>query len=553
MVAAGTAVAIEPAQEPERRPPAEPEPEPGPGLEPDARCVDDAGSEVRANTAVDPWEIGPLPSASNPVGNDIPADAPASEPQHVGGAVEPADLADTIDLTPVGDRDAAMPVREWRRMATTAGGILLAACVTVAGMSAWRSHESATAARELEQATADCATAHAAAKKAERKLVEYLDGDRLAQAKAVTADKLADPETLETLDKLAEQYSEGERIPACAATDTETANATTSKLQAIEKKHTGNLSRLKKAAGAVFSSRLAHTVEQGERLYSSSEGKVQDEYSRALLRASIDKRDEKAIADAMDKVNASIDAKTKADEERKAQEEAAAAAAAQAQERSTPAPQQYSYTPSGSAADTIPPAVPPARPVVPRLRAGRCPRTRTPRNCPAPTRAYERTSTMPQLTTLIPSFAAPVTDRVWLVGAHGGAGCTTIRHSDPDRFADAGRALPVSQDPSMPSRIILCAMGTGRGLESLRALLADQSAGLFGASILLGAAITDPAPRMPRPLVAARIQLSSAVRVWRLPHIKGLELDGFPRRYPAAYSRLVKDVDAMPRATAHVG
>ncbi|MDU5959841.1 MAG: hypothetical protein E6Z02_10080 [Bifidobacterium breve] len=90
-------------------------------------------------------------------------------------------------------------------------------------------------------------------------------------------------------------------------------------------------------------------------------------------------------------------------------------------------------------------------------------------------------------------------------------------------------------------------------LESLRALLADQSAGLFGASILLGAAITDPAPRVPRPLVAARIQLSSAVRVWRLPHIKGLELDGFPRRYPAAYSRLVRDVDVMPRATAHVG
>lgn len=344
MIAAGTAVAIDTAQEPECRPPSEP----GPGLEPDARCVDDAGSEGRANTAVDPWEIGPLPSASNPVGNDIPADATASEPQHVVGAVEPADLADTIDLTPVGDRDAAMPVREWRRMATTAGGILLAACVTVAGMSAWRSHESATAARGLEQATADCATAHAAAKKAEQKLVEYLDGDRLAQAKAVTADKLADPETLETLDKLAEQYSEGERIPACAATDTETANATTSKLQAIEKKHTGNLSRLKKAAGAVFSSRLAHTVEQGERLYSSSEGKVQDEYSRALLRASIDKRDEEAITDAMDKVNASIDAKNKADEERKAQEEAAAAAA-QAQEQSTPAPQQYSYMPSGSA------------------------------------------------------------------------------------------------------------------------------------------------------------------------------------------------------------
>lgn len=344
IIAAGTAVAIEPA----RRPPAEPEPEPEPEVEPDARCVDDAGSEGRANTAVDPWEIGPLPSASNPVGNDIPADAPASEPQHVGGAVEPADLADTIDLTPVGEQDAAMPVREWRRMATTAGGILLAACVTVAGMSAWESHESATAARELEQATADCATAHAAAKKAERKLAEYLDGGRLAQAKAVTADKLADPETLETLNDLSERYAAGERIPTCAG-GTETAQATTSTLRSTEKRNAKRLARVRKAVETVFASRLAHTVEQGERLYSSSEGKVQDEYSRALLRASIDKRDEKAIADAMDKVNASIDAKTKADEERKAQEEAAAAAAAQAQERSTSAPQQYSYTPSGSA------------------------------------------------------------------------------------------------------------------------------------------------------------------------------------------------------------
>lgn len=313
IIAAGTAVAIDTAREPEpeRRPPAEPEPEPGPGLEPDARCVDDAGSEDRANPAVDPWEIGPLPSASNPVGNDIPADAPASEPQHVGGAVEPADLADTIDLTPVGDRDAAMPVREWRRIATTAGGILLAACVTVAGMSAWRSHESATAARELEQATADCATAHAAAKKAEQKLAEYLDGDRLAQAKAVTADKLADPETLETLNDLSERYAAGERIPTCAG-GTETAQATASTLRSTEKRNAKRLARVRKAVEAVFASRLAHTVE-----------------------------------DAMDKVNASIGTKTKADEERKAQEEAAAAAAAQ--EQSTPAPQQHSYTPSGSA------------------------------------------------------------------------------------------------------------------------------------------------------------------------------------------------------------
>lgn len=135
---------------------------------------------------------------------------------------------------------------------------------------------------------------------------------------------------------------------------------------------------------------------------------------------------------------------------------------------------------------------------------------------------------MPQLTTLIPSFAAPVTDRVWLVGAHGGAGCTTIRHSDPERFADAGRALPVSQDPSMPSRIILCAMGTGRGLESLRALLADQSAGLFGASILLGAAITDPVPRMPGLWWRRASNCHPPSACGGCPISKGLNSTGFP-------------------------
>lgn len=349
-----TATIAEPADEP-AKPVEEPEAECPPPVEPPAaepERRDDREEEDTSGMAVDPWEIGPLPSSVDPIGHD---DAEAEpKPAAIVSAVPQVmpDLADTLDLMPVSDPDPAEPVRavgvrDRKRIAMIAGAFLLVAIIAPAGMTAWRAHESAIAAQALEQAGAECTAARTAAGKAERRLTEYLDGDRLAQAEAVTADKLADPETLETLDKLAERYSEGERIPACAATDTETARTVTAGLQAMEKRYTGNLSRLKKAAGAVFASRLAHTVEQGERLYSSSEGKVADEYSRALLRASIDKRDEKAIADAMDKVNASIDAKTKADEERKAQEEAAAAAAAQAQ--STPAPQQYSYTPSGSA------------------------------------------------------------------------------------------------------------------------------------------------------------------------------------------------------------
>ena len=69
----------------------------------------------------------------------------------------------------------------------------------------------------------------------------------------------------------------------------------------------------------------------------------------------------------------------------------------------------------------------------------------------------------------LPIFKAPATNRVWLVAAHGGAGCTTILRSSPASYANAGRTLPVSRDPAQPSRIVLCAMCTGRGLEAARA------------------------------------------------------------------------------------
>lgn len=110
----------------------------------------------------------------------------------------------------------------------------------------------------------------------------------------------------------------------------------------------------------------------------------------------------------------------------------------------------------------------------------------------------------PPMTRLLPSFPAQPTDRVWLVAAHGGAGCTTILMSARDRYAEAGRALPVSTDPSRPSRIVLCSMCTGRGLESLRSLLADWDAGLFGPTVLCGVAVTMPTANTPRALRRGR-------------------------------------------------
>jgi len=152
-----------------------------------------------------------------------------------------------------------------------------------------------------------------------------------------------------------------------------------------------------------------------------------------------------------------------------------------------------------------------------------------------------------QLTRLIPSFAARPTGRVWLVAAHGGAGCTTIRMSAKDSYADAGRALPVSTDPAEPSRIVLCSMCTGRGLESLRALLADWNAGLFGRTVLMGVAVTMPTSRTPRALRRGTLLVGSAApSLWRLPYVRGLDLAGFPDRYPRAYARMLRDLSDGP-------
>ena len=111
-----------------------------------------------------------------------------------------------------------------------------------------------------------------------------------------------------------------------------------------------------KAVRAVNDSKLEKTVSDAERLLKDSDGKVADAATRDELSKAVKARDADKIAAASKKVNDSVTAKTKADEEaqRKAEEEAAAQAAAQAQtqmQQSYSAPQQ-SYTPSYSGGST---------------------------------------------------------------------------------------------------------------------------------------------------------------------------------------------------------
>ena len=142
---------------------------------------------------------------------------------------------------------------------------------------------------------------------------------------------------------------------------------------------------------------------------------------------------------------------------------------------------------------------------------------------------------------LLPVFEAPATDRVWLVAAHGGAGCTTIYRSAPDGYADAGRALPVCADK--PCRMVVCAQGTVEGLRAVQGVLLEWVEGSYGPTVLCGVVVTNRVARLPPVLRDAYRQVDSAApRFWRLPYISGLEVQGFPARYPRAYRGLHADL-----------
>ena len=107
---------------------------------------------------------------------------------------------------------------------------------------------------------------------------------------------------------------------------------------------------MEEAVKAVNDSKLEKTVSDAERLLKDSDGKVADAATRDELSKAVKARDADKIAAASKKVNDSVTARTKADEEaqRKAEEEAAAQAQTQ---QSYSAPQQ-SYTPSYSGGST---------------------------------------------------------------------------------------------------------------------------------------------------------------------------------------------------------
>lgn len=217
------------------------------------------------------------------------------------------------------------------------------------GWFVWKTYAN----HELAEARQACVEASESYRKAADSYSGLVDGDA-ATASQITVKQVADAKTV---DALAEALKVNEPdVVACVAdskADYESKNSLIEKNTGWYGKHEKSL---EEAVKAVNDSKLEKTVSDAERLLKDSDGKVADAATRDELSKAVKARDADKIAAASKKVNDSVTAKTKADEEaqRKAEEEAAAQAAAQAQtqmQQSYSAPQQ-SYTPSYSGGST---------------------------------------------------------------------------------------------------------------------------------------------------------------------------------------------------------
>ena len=218
-------------------------------------------------------------------------------------------------IPPAGTED--IPTRKDRRPIIIAVAAVAATVLAVGGVCGYRVYEN----HRVSLARQACASAVADQSKAVKSYKALLNADATTAALKTDATSVKDAKTLDALKQAVGVETKG--VKADAKT-------------------------LESAVRAVESSKLDKTVADADGLYSSTDGKVQDEKTREALKQAIAKRDADVIAKAVKAVNDSKAAKDRADAEAAAkaqaeQEAAAQAAAAQQAQQQAQAQRSYSY------------------------------------------------------------------------------------------------------------------------------------------------------------------------------------------------------------------
>lgn len=209
----------------------------------------------------------------------------------------------------------------------------------VCGYRAYENHRVSVARQACQSAVTDLG-------KTVKSYKALLGADATTAALKTDATGVKDVKTLDALKRAV-----GAETPAmvkCDASGKAGLDAAAAKADRTAKGVKAAAKALDSAVKAVESSKLDKTVADADGLYRATEGKVQDDKTRASLLDAIKKRDADAIAKAVKVVNDSKTAKEKADAEAVAkaqaeQEAAAQAAAAQQAQQQAQAQRSYSY------------------------------------------------------------------------------------------------------------------------------------------------------------------------------------------------------------------
>ena len=240
------------------------------------------------------------------------------------------------------------PSKDGRKCPKWLPPLVAAVCAVIliaAGIIGWNAYSGA----KLAEAKEACATAADTVRSNANEYNALLNGDA-ADAAAVRAEQVEDSKTVESLGK--ELKAMAPEYEGCVAEDAQGLDAATVKLNEQADWYGTHEKSLSKAVRAVTESKAAKRLEtaktnltakldEASRLLADSDGKVADNATRDALSNAIDAANglkdgndpakidgaRKTVEDAINGVNASVQAKTDAD----AQAAAAAAAAAQAQ------------------------------------------------------------------------------------------------------------------------------------------------------------------------------------------------------------------------------
>ncbi len=152
----------------------------------------------------------------------------------------------------------------------------------------------------------------------------------------------------------------------------------------------------------------------------------------------------------------------------------------------------------------------------------------------------------------LPTHSRPHRADLWWLGAHGGAGESSLAALVPE-WPAAGHGWP--QTPGVkPARVIVTARSNMRGLRAAQVAATQWASGLVPHAQVLGLVIVADAPgRLPRALRDfAQLVAGGFPRTWSVPWIDAWRLGESPdlSTAPREVRRLVDDLSALLRPGA---